>query len=474
MSAETNWAEAAQADLGAARATMLGNTPGAVPGVDATFLQTIEAAYVLARKDAANTTNYGGYRAALERFANTFQDDHVRVDFKDQPKRQWPGFLPGYRDGQFIVESSSREFRAMTNARIVSCDDIPVSNMARRNIQLYVSRWSVLSARRLGAPYLLVDMGNPFIHRPEQCVFNLNGKTWTEMLRWRPISPADFAAALSNAQNVAPQPSGGVRTTRDGGYWLGIPTLNAANPQALAALEAMMKGIELSADQVRSAKYFVIDLRGNSGGNTFVALRVLNAIWGEGTVTSVRPRNLRAQWRASPENREYLQGVVPILERLFGASSLPASGLKQIVTGFSAAIEHNQPLYINSDEYAILYEQRHSDQYRVTAQPFLLTDGACVSSCLNLVDLMLRLPRVVQIGDETGADTYYLENRPASLPTGHAVLQFPMKLYTNRERLKNASHLPSVKWKGQMVDTDGLESWISRIATTIRPKATKH
>ena len=264
-----------------------------------------------------------------------------------------------------------------------------------------------------------------------------------------------------------------MRATKGGGYWLGIPTLNALNPQAVANLETMMTAIESTADQVRIAKYFVIDLRGNSGGNTFVALRVLNAIWGERTVASVRPHNLRAQWRASHENREYLQNVVPVLERLFGPISLPANGLEQILGGFKAAIDHDQPLYVDSDEYAILDTQLAGPKNEVTAQPFLLTDGACVSSCLNLVDLMLSLPNVIHVGDETGADTYYLENRPAQLPTGNAVLQIPIKLYSNRARQKNASHMPPLKWTGQMNDTDGLESWISGIVITIRPKVTE-
>ena len=183
ISAETNWKEAAQTDLSAARTTMLGNTPGAVVGVDDAFLKTIDDAYATASMDAAKTTNYEGYRAALERFANTFQDDHVWVDFTEQPKRQWPGFLPGYRDGQFIVASTSDSFRAMANARIVSCDNLAVSDIARRNIQSYVTRWSVPSGRRLGAPHLFVDIGNPFIHRPKRCVFVLNGKTWTQRLQ---------------------------------------------------------------------------------------------------------------------------------------------------------------------------------------------------------------------------------------------------------------------------------------------------
>jgi hypothetical protein len=467
-SAEINWKEAAQTDLAAAKATLFSNTPGAVPGVDAAFLNTIDVAYSLASKDAARTTGYGGYRAALERFVNVFQDDHLWVDFKDPPKRQWPGFLPGYRDGHFLVISTSTESLQLAHARIVSCDNVEISELARRNIQTYVGRWSVPSAKRQIAPYLFVDIGNPFVRRPTWCTFLRDGMTWTQALRWEPIAQGDFGPVLRSAQNIAPQPGGGVRAATNGGYWIGIPTLNALNPQAVVGLETLMKTIEDSANRIRSAKYFVIDLRGNSGGNTFVALRVVNAIWGEGVPDGVRPRNLRAQWRASPGNLEYLGGVIPILTRLFGAASPAVTGLKQIVSGFTQAIERREPLYVDPDEYSILDVQSAGAKYAVTAQPFLLTDGACVSSCLNLVDLMLSLPHVRQVGDETGADTYYLENRSAPLPTDHAVLQIPIKLYTNRKRRRNASHEPSLKWTGEMADTGVIEAWIAGIADAPR------
>jgi hypothetical protein len=466
--AELNWKEAAETDLAAGKATLLSNTPGAVSGVDADFLNTIEVAYSLASKDAARTTDYAGYRASLERFVNVFQDDHLWVDFKDPPKRQWPGFLPGYRNGHFVVTSTSSQSLQLAHAQIVSCDNVQMSRLARREIQTYVGRWSVASARRQFAPYLFVDIGNPFVRRPARCTFLRDGKTWTQELGWEPIAPGDLAPVLRSAQNIAPQPSGGVRVAMDGGYWIGIPTLSALNPQAIGSLEGLMKAIEGSANEIRSAKYFVIDLRGNSGGNTFVALRVLNAIWGEGVIDSVRPRNLRAQWRASPENLQYLDGVMPILTRLFGATAPAVTGLSQITSGFTQAIARQEPLYVDPDEYSILDGQSEGGKYPVMAQPFLLTDGACVSSCLNLVDLMLSLPHVRQVGDETGADTYYLENRPAPLPTGHAVLQIPIKLYSNRTRQKNASHEPSAKWSGDMGDTEGIEAWIAGIANASR------
>jgi hypothetical protein len=103
-------------------------------------------------------------------------------------------------------------------------------------------------------------------------------------------------------------------------------------------------------------------------------------------------------------------------------------------------------------------------RHTVTARPFLLTDGACVSSCLNLVDLVVKLPNVVQIGDETASDTEYLENRGAPLPSSQAVLQFPIKRYRNRERPVNASHKPALEWPGDMADTTALEHWVATLA----------
>src|ERR1700733_14413051 len=87
-----DWKHNAQTDPAAARATLLANTPGTVPGLDPAFLEAAESAYRLASRDAAGITGYEGYRAALERFVNVFQDDHLWMDFVDPPTRKWPGF----------------------------------------------------------------------------------------------------------------------------------------------------------------------------------------------------------------------------------------------------------------------------------------------------------------------------------------------------------------------------------------------
>ena len=53
---------------------------------------------------------------------------------------------------------------------------------------------------------------------------------------------------------------------------------------------------------------------------------------------------------------------------------------------------------------------------------------------------------------------------PQPLPSGHATLQFPIKLYRNRERLKNASYKPAIPYTGDMADTAAMEHWVAGLA----------
>jgi hypothetical protein len=146
---------------------------------------------------------------------------------------------------------------------------------------------------------------------------------------------------------------------------------------------------------------------------------------------------------------------------MFEKQAIAYSGLSKVVQGFDQAIAKGQALYVDDDEYSILDADKNSPRYNVSARAFVLTDGACQSSCLNLMDLILKLPNVVQIGEETGSDTNYLENRPVPLPSGFAMLQFPTKLYRNRARGANEAYEPAYSWNGDITDTAKLEQWVA-------------
>ncbi|HEX8448197.1 MAG TPA: hypothetical protein VF652_01280, partial [Allosphingosinicella sp.] len=88
------WSRMAQEDLEAAR-TFIGEThPGAVPARgDSTFLSRLSEGYAQARSLAESARSFGGYRAALERFAAAFDDPHIASVSWVRPDSFWPGFL---------------------------------------------------------------------------------------------------------------------------------------------------------------------------------------------------------------------------------------------------------------------------------------------------------------------------------------------------------------------------------------------
>src|SRR5690606_5646629 len=87
---------------------------------------------------------------------------------------------------------------------------------------------------------------------------------------------------------------------------------------------------------------------------------------------------------------------------------------------------------------------------------YFLTDSGCGSACLDFADLMIKMPNTIHIGEETSADTVYMEGNvinPLSSNLSH--LYYPMKVWRNRVRGNRESYIPKFKWSGSISDTKG-------------------
>ena len=93
-------------DIAAALMQLLANSPSGVTGMDPAFRLAFNHAARVATAEGRAATSVEGYHFALERFANTFQDDHLWIDFNDRLAVRWPGFLVGYRDGAIRIAIS--------------------------------------------------------------------------------------------------------------------------------------------------------------------------------------------------------------------------------------------------------------------------------------------------------------------------------------------------------------------------------
>src|SRR3546814_12288574 len=67
---------------------------------------------------------------------------------------------------------------------------------------------------------------------------------------------------------------------------------------------------------------------------------------------------------------------------------------------------------------------------------YFVTNGSCASACLDAADLWKELG-AIQIGQETSADTLYMDVRQDVLTSGLAGVSIPMKVYRGRARGSN-------------------------------------
>jgi hypothetical protein len=286
----------AQDDLRAAHAFIEETHPGAVAvRGDATFLRQLHDGLAAAEGLARSARTFGGYRAALERFAAAFDDPHIATASWVQPDRSWPGFLISSRRGGWKVVPGGAAGTPDAGAELISCDGKSPDALAAMALAPFTPAWTVSAQRMRTSSSLLLDSGNPHQPRFQTCDFRgADGRIATHRLDWRRIGSSDLAKHFaklgpSASEDVALRPF-------EGGWWLRLGTLSAA------ALP-VMKQAEARQAELRAAPFIVVDLRGNSGGASFISDRIAEVIYGTARVdAAIYPKGAtgaqKGIWRA--------------------------------------------------------------------------------------------------------------------------------------------------------------------------------
>lgn len=81
----------------------------------------------------------------------------------------------------------------------------------------------------------------------------------------------------------------------------------------------------------------------------------------------------------------------------------------------------------------------------------MLTDGNCASACLDFADLVLSVADAIHIGEETSADSVYIDVDFVNLASGNGIVM-PFKVWRNRLRGNNETLMPSAP-----LDLDALD-----------------
>ena len=467
-----DWAELTRADLQAAYAITLENHPGVYNDLDPDFRAMAANALENVLELATRVENVAGYEYALDAFAAEFQDGHFRFyltkEAEEERQYTWPGFLITWRQDRGFVHSALDAQANLVGAEVISCDDRPIREVVLANIFEFGGNSSVLGHWIKYAPQVFIDSGNPFINRPQQCLFRLtNGMQRGQELQWASIAAADWIDQYL-LMTDGPKEMPSLEPFGEGRYWISMATLFPHSELEVEQLETLITQVEEQKASLRNAEAIVIDLRRATGGSSIWMKRVANALWGEAFVNSIfSDDESYSEYRASQGNLDYLKTLLDI-PALVNAPPDTVQFFNDIIAGVERAYENGEPLYSTKsnpnsrgDETVAATSAELSNP--VSADIYVFVTGPCGSACLDAIDLLSQFEQVTLVGMPTSADTDYNEVRDVILPSKQAVLGFPIKVDRNRSRSSGFYYEPDIPYPSLDLSRAAVESWLVEI-----------
>lgn len=463
VAAPADWGQALGEDARAFHDLIADSHPGPVDADNPAFGALLANGLQTALDRARTADSYADWYFALQAFSSSFDDGHLSLG-NFQPMghvwtSQWPGFLTGLSTGadgeQHRVVFNRGPDAPPVGAVLVSCDGRPAAALAEEMAGRAAGRWSLASRRMAYAPTVFIDQTNPYVRRPERCVFAIDGSERAFDLVWRdlPAGVRDegFAAARS-PRHTAPI----ALRTWDRGFWVELGGFNGDPDSADGVRLTPLKAeIAARADEIRTGPAVVFDLRGNNGGSSAWLRAMAETLWGEDWVAAHAPQSTGVEWRASPGNLATIEGYKAEL----GGDPEIMKWLVRISDGLAQTRAAGDELWLQADDAAPAIAPAATP---MQARTYVLTDYGCASACLDAVDLLKALG-AVQIGQETSADTVYMEIRSQPLPSGRVTARVPMKVYRGRTRGNNETAVPAHAWTGSLSDTAGIEAWVAQL-----------
>ncbi len=466
LAADLTWKEKAERDLAALKVAIEDSHPGSIDTENPQFRVWLNEGYIKARQMLVRVEDGAGYAAVLRYYVNGFKDVHLSVKLSGVGKLRSPGFLVKLDKGGEYVVANRMNLEAKVppiGSKLLSCDGKSAMMLAHDNLDPYFTVTQLNAHRWMAAPYLFVDDGNPFVTRPERCLFQTPTQGNQEFtLQWSEVSGVAIDNAIGGILDW--NPNLGVRKLANRGYWITVPTLLASSDSPQFA--DLMADIRKNAQAIRDSDVLVIDVRSNAGGYHPWGTAIAYAIWGENyvkrrapdAVLDARVSAANASFLATPEAKK----ETAALAKLEGSTRILGDELR-------AAYDQNKQ-WVSFPIYPTLKPKARLSDSPVKAKVVLLTDSWCTSACLMFADLLFELGDVMHVGQATNADTLYTGVRKQKLESKHASLMLPTEVFRRRKRGSNQTYVPKHFFRGEMSDTYELERWILAL-TAPQPRA---
>jgi hypothetical protein len=466
------WRAAAAEDLQAIHDILRDNAPAMVVSRDSVhFRRWLEEGLRRAEAGLPKVTDARGYYFTLQGYAAGFRDNHILIDhnrgsgvFTDPVA--WPGFLLALRGENYEVAFRAPDAPGAPplGARLLGCDGKPVAALVAAHDR-FDGDLQLAAARAVHAPDLLLDRADPFVPRARACTFETAGAARTYRLDWRKV---DKPAAAEIASATAPAAPGKLGLARWGPrrWWITIPSMEEDQPWT-----AFFDDVKAHLSEVRGAEDVVIDLRGNDGGSGEFAEQLVQLLWGDSFAAAHHPDFGPTVWRASKLNRDYWARAVEQIGKNPEFPEATKVYARRILAGLDAAIAKGEPTFTIEDA-APAKARGAPGPDPMRGRVVLLTDAACASACLDLMDFATPMPNVIQAGEPTSADSIFMElTIVPALPSGLTAFGFGHKAWIRRPRGSNVAYVPApgLTWPGGKAGDAAVKGWLDKALARITP-----
>lgn len=442
------WAAAAVKDIQTAYTLTLENHPGMHDPLNPEFSANLQEALALGLKLAAKVNNAASYQAALHAFNARIHDGHaglrVRLPATLQAARQWPGFTTVWR-GQSLWVHQSSVAGVPPGAEILACDGRWIRDLIERNVfafGAYGGRREEAGNWWDEAREVFLDMGNPFIARPQSCTLRLANRTKTLSLTWTELSKqGELWLSQANGESTVV----GLSEPAPGLVWIALPSF-ATNPVQHAAYQALYTTLKTTPERWQQARAVVLDLRHNQGGSSYWSRQLANILWGEAEVESRMAAfhaKVSIHWRASAGNLQHVEDTLANFKRQGREHEI--KDWIEVAQGMRAAMQTGQPLFVESGPTAPAPGKRANHTPAFNKPVYVVVPGSCGSACLDALDVFTRFDNTILVGAPSAGDSTYMEARYVTAPSGLARVVIPNKIWVGRTRRGGEGYFPAIE-----------------------------
>ena len=457
--AERAWNVLARADVEAALSLIEQNHPGAAPELgDVKFQQALRAARASAEKRLPLVKDFGGHAALLNGLANDFRDGHIMSNALLAPsRREWAGLIMARSGGRWVVGAQDKiDGEAdVTGARLLSCDGIDADTFARDRIGTFLAHPDIEADMAGRAASLLLDDGNPFVSRPAACRFQrADGSAIDYRLNWRQTSSQNLQRIAASSYQAARAGMG--VSTFAGGHWIALE--NLSNDAA-----RVVEQVRNQQAALRASPMVVIDLRGNSGGNSQYAVEIARALVGDARSAAAEAAPSRCTgmfWRVSKDNAAALRHFADTLPPDRAPEWKSQADSLERALAERRSFSPDLPACARQQTGLRLPRARRLPPSAMQGRLILVTDRACFSSCLMAADFFRRLG-ALHVGEATDMSTRYMEIRDVVLPSGLRTFSTLQKVAIGTGDF--GPYEPNIAYPGPMHLHDNLKSWVAAL-----------